>query len=230
MITHLDYKGAVIQLDVTTLLEEQWRVNACEKEPWTIEFIEAIPGGSSFIDVGANVGAYTLVAVSRGLNVLAIEPYSENYAALIRNLMLNDMTSKPRVICAAVGRSVRWDAFHIYDPRSGSAHHVLGGGTLNRKYFHVQQVPVWTLDALVNASMPAGGPYYIKLDSDGTELEILQGAPHVLSQTAGIMLEMAYDQEEALVGVLKGHGLNPMGRWHERNGKDMGLAYGLFTR
>ena len=58
-----------------------------EHEPETFEFIEAMPEGSCFWDIGANIGVFSLYAALCGQSrVLAFEPSSASYAALNRNI------------------------------------------------------------------------------------------------------------------------------------------------
>lgn len=51
----LDYPGADIWLIVESEIEKTKRINACQKEPETVHFIESLPKGSVFYDIGANV-------------------------------------------------------------------------------------------------------------------------------------------------------------------------------
>jgi 16S rRNA C967 or C1407 C5-methylase (RsmB/RsmF family) len=51
----------------------------------------------TFVDVGANVGAYTLMIANdykaKGVKVIAIEAHPENFKALYRNIRCNDLTN-----------------------------------------------------------------------------------------------------------------------------------------
>ena len=50
-----------------------------------------------FVDVGANVGSYTLLACSvRGARGICFEPVPLTYQRLLDNLRLNDMTERVR--------------------------------------------------------------------------------------------------------------------------------------
>src|SRR5688572_14716010 len=58
----LDYDRADIYLRVTSKVEG-FRIHACAKEPFTIEWIHGqLRAGDVLYDIGANVGAYSLVA------------------------------------------------------------------------------------------------------------------------------------------------------------------------
>ena len=195
-ILPLDYPGAKILMDVTTPIEEAWRVNSCKKEPWTVAYIERIPEGSWFVDVGANVGPYTLIAAARGLKVCAVEPGYENYAKLCKNLMINHWEERAIVCPAPLGAAQGLEWFRYQDVRAGSAHHVLGVG--GDHSFHKMMVFVMTLDSLPCFD---GNPVWCKIDVDGTELSVLRGGEGFLAHkdTQGLIIEMQPDETEAPV-------------------------------
>jgi len=63
------------------------------------------PGGT-FLDIGANVGYYTLMFADRGDRVIAIEPMVRNRAAIQTTLCLNpDLRARVRIVAAALGTS-----------------------------------------------------------------------------------------------------------------------------
>lgn len=63
------------------------------------------PGGT-FLDIGANVGYYTLMFANRGDYVIAIEPLARNRAAIQATLCLNpDLVPRVRIVAAALGTS-----------------------------------------------------------------------------------------------------------------------------
>ena len=63
------------------------------------------PGGT-FLDIGANVGYYTLMFADRGDRVIAIEPLVSNRAAIQATLCLNpDLRARVRIVAAALGTS-----------------------------------------------------------------------------------------------------------------------------
>ncbi len=229
-IKHLDYAGAKILMEVSNEWESSWRINACKKEPWTVAFIEAIPQntGAWFIDVGANVGPYSLVAVARDLNVLAVEPGYESFRQLCHNLALNNWLDRALCLCMAVADAPLVTFFHYADLRAGGSHHVLGGE--RRLQFHRQPVLVQTLDALANLC-GGGGDLYVKIDVDGNEQAVLQGAAGLLKSTRlkGLMVEHQLEEEEPLTAYLTQMGWRLVQRFDEREGEKIpDIAYGLW--
>ena len=62
-----DYDRQAIKMGVSSWIEYSIRLHSCKKEPETIAWIEGeLSEASVLYDVGANVGAYTLVAAAYG--------------------------------------------------------------------------------------------------------------------------------------------------------------------
>src|SRR5262249_39850053 len=88
----MDYARHPIQLLLSST-EMGVRLVSAEKEPFTVEWIEqSIKPGDVFYDIGANVGAYSLIAAKNTRNrarVFAFEPSPASYVDLSRNVALN---------------------------------------------------------------------------------------------------------------------------------------------
>lgn len=229
-IQTLDYPGSKIQMHVENDIEATFRAQACAKEPWTVAAIEKMPPGSWFIDVGANVGSYTLLSVARGLSVLAFEPSVPNFYQLFRNLALNNWLDRAMLVWAAAGATNSTEWFHYADLRTGAANHVLGGGERKRT-FHKQRVPIFTLDTFMGL-IDAPVPILLKVDCDGGEAEVFKGATGLLAdpRLSGIVCEMQPTEEKDLVAQLASAGWKLSARTDHRGGKPMGVAYGEFGR
>jgi len=208
--------------------EKTYRIHACDKEPYTVSFIEAAAAenpGALFWDIGANVGPYTLVALVNGLRVIAIEPGYENYARLCRNLALNDLLGGPVfALCGAVGAQAGYAWLDYSDLRPGGASHEISQRAV-AKWDHHQQIFLQRLDDLMGL---AQGPWYLKIDVDGFEWDVLCGAPVMLKSPdlKGILLEMNGATEKPCMELLTAAG------WvmAERHAPRSGVAYGVFRR
>lgn len=73
-----------------------------DKEPETLGWIQGFGPGETMLDVGANVGLYSLYAAHRGHRVLALEPESQNFALMNENIHLNGLVSRVTAYCLAL--------------------------------------------------------------------------------------------------------------------------------
>jgi len=127
--------------------------------------------GSTFYDIGANVGFYTLLAsalVGAG-RVVAFEPLPRNLKYLRRHVELNKIDNVT-VLEAAV--SDRNQVLHFHAEETG----FMGRLSDDDSELPVESV---SLDALMgDGKIPP--PDYIKMDVEGAELLALRGAEQVL--------------------------------------------------
>ena len=137
-------------------------------------FLENISTGDVVIDVGANIGDYTLIAskkVGSSGKVLAFEPLSETFSILKRNLQLNEITH-----CVSFQKAVgeKPDIVNLYkNNASGTMGHLdssLNGQDLIKK----SEIEVVTIDDLLN-SHHIESVNMIKIDVEGFEHEVLLG-------------------------------------------------------
>lgn len=236
-VQRLDYANAPLMIEVTNQIEATFRLHACAKEPWTVGFIERAARENlhaAFVDVGANVGPYTLIAIANGLHVLAIEPGYENHARLCHNLALNNVLARALTPLCLLGPGDGWQYMHYHDLRAGAASHVIGGE--RRQGFHQQVVQMRSLDSLMASVKPVpgfDGPYYLKVDVDGGEQAVLTGAQNVLRDEClrGLLIEAPLANEAAITDYIVRHGLAVSGRYDERSGQKIpGICYLEFNR
>lgn len=134
--------------------------------------------GTVAIDVGANVGMFTIplaLAVGDSGRVLAIEPWPENVAMLNYNLRLNALRN---VVVRDIAASAECGEVLLHlgsDPAFHSTTTVVKG----REAGENLRVPSQTLDAIWEDS---GTPEvsFLKIDTEGGEFEILEGATRLL--------------------------------------------------
>lgn len=182
-VERLDYAPAQIAMHCTTEVERTKRLRACAKEPETVEFIESLPHGSSFYDIGANTGAYSFVASAVGHRVYAFEPPGPTFDRLEQNIDIN-----PHLPIFAydvlLGDANAPVEFSYSSLEPGAALHGLGAGGL-----HVSRLEMRTLD-LVVAALNIPYPDAMKIDVDGAELRILLGAEICLQKCSSLLIEI----------------------------------------
>jgi FkbM family methyltransferase len=182
--TRLDYARGSIRLQADSLLDV-YRARACEKEPETVAWLETyLRPGDVFFDVGANIGAYSLVACAhcRGeISVLAFEPSFANFHQLCRNIVVNNFQQSITPYQIALSNRPGLLSFHYHSLEAGSADHWLGTNLpkTSKQFVYTQQLLVFSMDYLIDEfEFPV--PNHIKLDVDGAELDVLCGAEKTL--------------------------------------------------
>ena len=136
-----------------------------------------------FADVGANIGAYSLVAASTGARCVAFEPTSLAYRYLAENVALNKLQERIEPQQCAVGAeagSIRLTA------GMGEVNHVLEAGEMVESI----QVPMVSLDGFFAGRTP---PTLIKIDVEGFEAAVVDGAAGLISAHTppALLMELA---------------------------------------
>lgn len=140
-------------------------------------FREVVRPGATVFDVGANIGAYTLLfaqwAGPAG-RVVAFEPAPEAATGLRRLVALNDLRDRVEIVEAAVCAAVGTARFATEG--SSGANALVDAAHPGRG---VISVPTTSLDAFCDRH--ALRPDVIKIDVEGQELDVLRGARRTLS-------------------------------------------------
>ncbi|MDX2195945.1 MAG: FkbM family methyltransferase [Cytophagales bacterium] len=136
--------------------------------------------GDTFADIGANVGAYTILASGEaGAHTICVEPVPSTYQKLIQNIIINDISHLVTTCNIGLGASKGHLSFtHTQD----TVNHVAAQGENN-----IIQVEVNTLDCIAHTC-----PILLKIDVEGYETEVLNGAHETLKNPAlkAIIIEL----------------------------------------
>lgn len=164
------------------------------KEPHTIAWLNGLAEESVFLDVGANIGLYSLyAATARRCRVYAFEPESQNYALLNRNIQANALDGRITAFPCALSDRVGLDRLYLSRFEAGGSCHSVGAevdfNLRPRVAPFVQGCASWTLDAAVaEGVLPL--PRYIKIDVDGFEHKVVAGARASLTGVEELLIEV----------------------------------------
>lgn len=133
--------------------------------PEMLVWRQALRGGGLFVDVGANVGAYTIWAAECGAEVMALEPAADTFGLLLENIALNgyQVTAIPAAAgdrCCAARFTVGRDTVNSLDP----------DGPVETRLV--------TIDSVIGERHVAG----MKVDVEGFEIDVLRGCTRALSE------------------------------------------------
>lgn len=177
--------GDISVLYATPNTTTRWRVDSLfEKEPITIAWIAGFKPDDVLVDVGANVGMYTVwAAKTRGVRVFAFEPESQNFSLLNRNIFLNGLGDRVNAYCLAMSDVAGLSQLHLSNFTPGSSCHSLGEQV---DFNHVPMRPAYSqgcvsarLDDLV-ASGAVPEPDHVKIDVDGFEPKVIAGMRRII--------------------------------------------------
>jgi FkbM family methyltransferase len=143
-----------------------------------------------FINVGANIGYYSCLALREGKMTVAVEPMHRNVRCLCRNITLNGWEDRVEVYPMALG-----DRPGLVEIYGGGTVASLVKGWSGTPTSYRQWIPVTTLDALF-APRFAGKRCLVLVDVEGAELGMLRGAPEFLHRSPSPvwMVEIAIDE------------------------------------
>jgi FkbM family methyltransferase len=176
-------------------LEEKY-LTGCPEPSIQEEILHHLRPGGCFYDVGAHIGYYSLLVarlVGEKGRVLAFEPDPTNVAVLHKNLSGNDLSEVEVFSCAVWSQSGK-----VMFQRSGAERAeessrrgtvVSMGKDLSSSLIEVEAV---TLDIFTQDHPP---PTMIKVDVEGAEGEVLQGAQKLISQARPIWLFEVHHQQ-----------------------------------
>lgn len=144
--------------------------------------LHALRPSDTFFDIGANVGSYTVLASgAAGARTVAIEPVPSAFGDLVNNIRLNGLGD--RVTLLNIGLSHEPGTLHFSTSRD-----TMNSVLVEGEGGEAAAVAVKPLDDLVGA----GVPFAVKIDVEGYEYAVLQGAKQTLADPAlqVIVIEM----------------------------------------
>lgn len=193
-----------------------WRVKTLfTQEPETIEWINNFDSNLSiFWDIGGNIGLYSIYSAikHKNLQIYCFEPSTSNLRTLSRNISINNLESRININQFALS-----DKQNIYQTMHET--HFIEGHSMSTFSYNTdfegknlipeQKYNIYgtTIDYLIQAKI-LKCPNYIKLDVDGIEHKILNGAKKTLmnKDLRSILVEVNenfYDQHETIVEIMK---------------------------
>jgi FkbM family methyltransferase len=177
-------------------------------------FIELIKRSKTYMDIGANVGYYSLLAktFNKDIKVYAFEPSNGPHYFFTQNILLNNFKD---ITLEKIALSDRNDTIHFFEERNPKfpyiQYHASGIGntqnTWNISNYAKYEVSTSTLDEYITKHTIQQIDL-IKMDTEGTEDTILSKAETVLKNLRPIIICEVLTQELArsIENILNPHG------------------------
>lgn len=163
----------------------------------TLLISECLQQAEVFVDIGANIGYYTCIARNACRKTLAFEPLELNLKYLNANLVANGWDD---VEVYPLGLSDKPGVAVLYGGSTGAS---LINGWADASPLLRRMVPLSTLDIILGERF-SGKTILIKVDIEGAEYRMLEGAVRILAVTPSPIWVM-----EITMGELHPDGFNP---------------------
>ena len=140
--------------------------------------------GDTFIDCGANVGVYSVLAAKvcgHKVEIHCFEPDPTTAPILTRNLSRHD--ARARVHRCALGSSSGPREFHVF-----STHEISGFAADTQGIADVDRLASIAVDTVRLDDTFAALTGFLKIDVEGFETEVLRGAQRLLGQAADLAI------------------------------------------
>ena len=179
---YCDHRSSSIESDILKSAKSEGRVL---KQRWRVLELgmDLISPRSRVIDVGANIGVYSLAwaAVNADVTVHCFEPNPAVRRRLARNVALNRLSGRIRLHPEALSDCAGTAALYGSDDMSS-----LNKGVHTGAGQSASEVPLARLDDIVGIE----GPHVslMKIDVQGHELEVLRGADAVITHHRPVLI------------------------------------------
>jgi len=144
---------------------------------------------NKFLDIGANIGTYSIFFAKQGLTGCAFEPSPENFQALKQNIDLNHLTEKVQLYELGLGDHHYIDEFS-FDPINTGATHTSSVVNPDAIEGKKEKVKIVTLDSLIHECQfdPEKDKVLVKIDVEGMEINVIEGAKNFLQTFPEIVM------------------------------------------
>lgn len=192
-VAEIHYHGISLKLSIPNIIGDFRAKTFATKEPETLEWIDAMPEGSSLWDIGANAGLYSVYAAKRRhCRVWAFEPSVFNLEMLARNIFLNHLEDLICIVPLALSDSLGSSQMRMTTTEWGGAessfgHELFLDSNRLQETFRFQTIGMTMLDAVEKLGVPP--PDFIKIDIDGIEPLILEAGASILRGVKGLLVE-----------------------------------------
>ena len=209
----------------------KWRVETIfSKEPETLEWIDTFKAIDNktiiFWDIGANIGLYSIYAAQKinNIKIYSFEPSTSNLRVLSRNIFLNNLSEK-----ISISQFPLTSKKNVFLDINESE--FIEGWSMNsfgtKKGYDGEEIKVkqkykifgTSIDNLVENEV-IELPNYVKIDVDGIEDLILEGAKKILSnktlKSLSIELNENYEhQYNKIINMMESFGFKLKQKKHD---------------
>ncbi|MET1160157.1 MAG: FkbM family methyltransferase [Thermoprotei archaeon] len=156
------------------------------------------------IDIGANVGGYTVRACKQADKVIAIEPQRKVYKLLEFNVDIN-CRGGAEVVLINKAVADKQGIVYLEIPKD-EKYEYAGGASIVRRYSssHREPIEADTLDNIIDSILGLDEEItFVKIDIEGAEAIAFKGMMRTLSRTKYLMIEINEGNERLIKEFIK---------------------------
>lgn len=160
--------------------------------------------GDTFFDIGANVGVFSIYSGKRysNISIYCFEPEYANLNTLKENIIYNGLMEKVKIYSVAAGNFNGPSNLHLQDTTAGSAVHTESKESIG---LTEEGCPVVWSEGIMSVTLDCICeqlgviPHVMKIDTDGNEDKVFEGAKGILSnkKLRSLVTEMPQDSKKA---------------------------------
>lgn len=205
VVKKCNVNGLKILIDIEDINELSRSDTYVTKEPETLEWIETyFDQNDIFYDIGANIGQYSLFAaeyLKKDCTIYSFEPAFHTYGKLNWNIYLNNFESAITAYNIAVSDKQELNTFFVGDMRKGSSGHSFKIMEDHEKSLIIPKYKQGMIGISIDDLQNTWGletPNHIKIDVDGIEGVIIDGASETLKkpQLKTVLIEITHIKGE----------------------------------
>lgn len=162
-------------------------------------FKKEIVDADLFVDIGANIGTYSIIAAKEGLLTIAFEPTLSNFNSLLKNIELNKFKHLIKPFRFGLGTSNTEIEFNINPIKPGAS-----GVNPIKKNGQKEIVTIKKFDELQIEEIKTSKNVLVKIDVEGMELDVLNGMKDFIKSTKhlSIIIESKHIGENKIEALL----------------------------
>lgn len=180
--------GAVIVLNQNDPVVSGALTFGVYEKPETTFLLNVFKSGMTFLDVGANLGYYTALAITRvgkQGKIIALEPDVENYSFLQKTVRANNAEN---VVCIQKAAADRAGSLTLYVSSGNRGDNRLYANDLSDKSYEVE---VSTVDTLLEEN-GVSKVDLVKIDVQGFERQVFLGMKETIRRSERMIMLMEF--------------------------------------
>ncbi|MBF0196386.1 MAG: FkbM family methyltransferase [Planctomycetes bacterium] len=152
----------------------------------------------SVVDVGGNIGLFSLAVAKRSENVVCVEPIPENIQQIEQHMSINNITNVKLLRAAASDTANNQISIYINSTNTGGHSMFKNWAADQKSTDNLQEVIVNTVDLNTILIEACNSVDYFKCDIEGSEFQLFKNSAPSSDSVAKLCLEIHISNDESI--------------------------------